>query len=410
MFKYLIKEIFAEKTRVWLTIMAIAWGTLSISLMLATGQGVMETFTTFINKLGSHMIVVSGGKSTLAYQGRSGGVLVQLDKTDMTKIKRLPGVSAVYPEYIASTSMSHDGLTTNFTAIHGVNQGYQNTRKIPLSAGRFINHLDVVNRNPVIVLGAEVVPGLFTKKQKVVGQSIQIGSGLFKVIGITSDESQLGAYQTPDKYLTFIPSSVFTASFHPKGISNLLVIYNSQVSDANLKTQIRDLVAMHYHLNPKDKGIVNYFDNQKNIEQVTSFFMGVKFFLGLVGVITFLVASLGIANIMYVELQRAMPEIGIIMACGARSWDIVKLYFLESLLVTAIGGAIGLFLAFLCILIGNYFLLGLTNILLKGLQLSLSWELTLAVIIVLLFVGGLAGIFPAIKAARIQPVEALRHE
>src|SRR3989338_2136462 len=130
MLNYLFKEIFAEKTRVWLTIFAIAWGSLAIALMLASGQGVLQTLTRYMNELGSQVIIVSGGTTSIDSAGMASGTAVNLDNQDKRAIQKLPSVVAVYPEYIATNTVTHQANQSYSQVIAGVPNGYRDAHHV----------------------------------------------------------------------------------------------------------------------------------------------------------------------------------------------------------------------------------------------------------------------------------------
>lgn len=408
-FQYLIREIFAEKKRVWLTTFAIAWGTLSIVCMLAVGQGMLVTMLRYMNQLGSHLLVVSPVSTSQPFMGNKSGTIVYLDEHDMQRIAGLPGVEYVTPEYSSRTRISYT-TKTQFAPVSGVSVRYIALRHVHIQSGRWINATDVLNARQVIVLGNTIAAALFPKDQNPIGQEIKVGPYLFTVVGVTENNTQLTQYETPDVLLTWIPATTFKKIFSVVGVQNILVNLKPKANRALVKQQIQDLLAILHHVKYTDKTFLHIFDNEQTIQDMESFFHGIQFFLGAVGTITLLVASLGIANIMNVAVRKATAEIGIRMACGAQPFHIVTQYLLEGFIVTFFGGVLGLVLAFFGIEIANYFLKGVSLFFIKGIQLSLSFPLFFAILMVLGVVGLLAGIFPALRAARIQPVEALRHE
>lgn len=409
---YLLREIFAEKTRVLLTVFAIAWGTLSICLMLSVGEGALQTLTKLLDQMGANFVVVSGIKTSMPFEGISAGQKVILHRSDMKALSQLKNVTLVTPEYSANSPLSYGSKKRTMQMVSGVAPAYQQMRQIDMAHGRFINQVDMQQAHQVIVLGADVAKGLFGTQRDAVGERVHMGPFLLTVVGVAKDKNQMGGYETDDNNLAWIPASTFRALFNPKGgIHNLLVGLRKGAEHKPIEIAIKNEMALTHRYSPKDEAALQIYDNQKYVSATGDFFRGVQVFLGIVGALTLLIASLGIANVMYVAVESAIPEIGIRMAVGAERGDIVRHYLWESVLVTAIGGLVGFGICYLLILCANPFIEKIKFFgSFSGLHLSLSLPLAIAVIIVLGVVGFLAGIFPARRASKIQIVEALYHE
>lgn len=407
---YLWREMFAQKTRVFLTIFAIAWGTIAICLMLAVGQGLIVTMTKLMDELGSHLVVIKGLTTSESYAGSSAGRQIQLNKQDLANLRLIKGVQLVSPEYNTVVKLSFKSRSHGYQAVSGVGSEYKSLRHIQMAKGRFINQIDNRLASNVVVLGASVVKNLFKPGQDPLGKQIHMGSNLLTVIGVTKDKSQLSQYETPDNYLSWIPAKTYERLFKGDKITFILVHLKEGVRRDELVRELKIALALNHHFNPNDKSALWIFDNENYVSKMTAFLTGVEWFLGIVGALTLLIASIGIANIMFVAVESATSEIGIKLACGALKRDIVKHYLFEALLVTGLGGFIGVVFSYAVILITNPFLEEVKIIVFKGMHLSLPITQLLGVVIVLGVIGFLAGIFPAMRASKIQIVEALRHE
>lgn len=409
-FLYLWREMLAQKTRVLLTIFAISWGTIAICLMLAAGQGLLSTMTKLMDELGAHLIVVKGLTTSMPYQGQSAGQQIFLDHADILNLREMPGVASVSPEYNTVTKITYGSKARSFQAVSGVEPAYRVIRKITLAHGRFINPVDQKNANNVIVLGSLVSKALFSKNENPVGQLIHLGPNLLRVIGVAEDKAQLSQYEAPDNYLTWMPASTYQRFFKGDKIAYIIIKIADGYQRAEITREVKLALALKHEFNPADKAALWIFDNENYIQKMTLFLDGIQWFLGIVGALTLLIASIGIANVMFVAVESATGEIGIKLACGALKRDIIAHYLFEALLVTAIGGAIGVLFSYAVILIANPFLEQVKIIMFKGLHLSLPLFQLAGVICVLGFIGMIAGVFPAMRAAKIQIVEALRHE
>ncbi len=407
--RYLMKEIFAERVRVFLTIFAIAWGTLAIALMLGVGQGLLVTFTGFLNQMGQDLLVVNSGVTSERSQGLPSAWPVNLSNADVYVIRQLPAVQS-------ATALYQTGLTLQFQQkniasqnVDGVDAVFYPLHPVPMALGRFINTTDQTQHRAVVVLGQAVANKLFANASPL-GQQVVLGGYPFRVIGVSKKYTQLFNFQNPDNQMVWIPQSVFLSMNPATTISTLVLRYRANSDMDSLKSQIRQVIADHHGVKVDDKTAISFFNNQQALTATTDFFRGLQVFVSIIGVVTLLIASLGIANVMYIAVRRAIPAIGIQLACGALPMDIIAQYIVESLLVTAFGGAIGLGLAELIMLGANQILAQVSLFGLTGFQMTLSWGLLVIIVVILGMVGLLAGVFPARQASRIQPVEALRHE
>lgn len=404
-------EIFANKVRVLLTMLAIAWGTVAILIMLAVGQGLLLRLTQLLDQMGAHVLVIVPGVRNQSFEGVVSSVPISLKQRDGQLLSTLPGVQEVAPEYASEVTLAwHDKqLNQSLSAVSG---NYQRLRHITLKpGGRFINQLDNQQKKKVVVLGFKVAERLFSPIINPIGQIVQINKVPFEVIGLTRTHQQLMQYQTADDYLIWMPASVFHVLQPTTPLRYLLLKYDeTMITSQQLKRSIRQLLSLHHHFNWQDKSALYFLDNHETVTQTQHFFRGLQWFLGMVGGLTLLISSIGIANIMLVAVQRAIPFIGLRMACGALPRQILWRYLCQAWLIISLGASLGVGVVEIIILFMNPFLKNIAILGVTGFKLHLSWPMFAVVASVLIIMGGLAGFFPALKAARVQPVEALRYE
>lgn len=411
--KDILKELLAERTRLLLTILAVAWGTIAIAGMLAVGEGLRVAFHQAMSGVGKGLLFVQPGQTKEPVKGIGSHLDIRFNGYDYQSIKGLPIVQAIYPEFSIQKTLRRQDKTCN-TSLVGVSPEYGRIRHIlPQSGGRFIDDLDIKAFNRVIVLGSEAAHTLFDTTENPIGQSIWVDNIPFTIVGIMQDKLQLFSLGMPDKYLAWIPESTFTQIASTTTIPTLLIVPRNQHSMEALKQQILTLIALNHQVNPTDIEIVNFTDSAEIQSKTDTIFLGMQIFLGLIGILTLIVAGAGIANVMYASVSRSTRDIGIRMALGARSKQILAHYITESLFATAMGGLIGL-LGTVVLIQGVSQLILLQNaFIFRELgypQPILSLKVIIIVILTLGAIGLLAGFFPARKAALINPVEALRHE
>jgi putative ABC transport system permease protein len=412
---YLLRAMLAEKRKLFLTILAIAWATASIACMLAIGEGLRATYGKAVAATGNSLLIIEGGQTSSAYHGQALNKAITLNFTDFKIFKdAIPNIT-ITPEYSLNVRIIYRPLNkpelTFANQVSAVEPLFASIRNITLQpGGRFIDELDNQERRPVIVLGNEVATILFGNTEPI-GKTVYVEDKPFQVIGVTGPKLQLATYTTLDNYGAWIPLNTYKVLANPQSINYILIVPHESISMVALKQQIRTLYSHANQLDPADENILVFQDNQKTQQQTQQIFNGMKWFLGIVGVLTLIVAGVGISNVMLISVKRATKEIGIRMAIGARTEQILVYYLFEAFITTALGGALGILIAK-----GVVSLLGLipyNSPLFKFIpkpEALLSWQIILTVIFILSIVGLIAGLLPARKATQILPAEALRHE
>jgi len=402
----------AEKTRILLTILAIAWGTFAIASMLAVGEGLRVTFAKAVAGAGHNLLVVSGGQTSKIYRGLPPNRQIKLSKQDIKAIKHsVPNIALISPEYNATKVMQYHEQNIG-ALLKGVAYKYNIIHAIGIkSGGRFISPMDIRSKMFVVVLGTKTAEQLFPDDPNPVGENVLIGNRPFLVVGVMAPKTQMVGAEGSDEYSNWIPYTTYELMYNPQSIDNFSIMCEDAIQIDLTKRQIQQVIALNHHANPNDDSILVFTDVQQQQKNINDFFFGMQVFLGIIGALTLMVAGVGIANVMFASVSSATHEIGIRMAVGARAYQILRQYVVEALMVTFWGGIIGLVMSALLVL-------GLRAIPMHGKLIDaigqphpvLSLSVIFVVILVLGLVGFLAGFFPALKAARIDPSEALRYE
>lgn len=411
---HILKNMFSNRTRLFLTILAVAWGTFSIASMLAVGDGLRMTFANAINSTGEAALVISGHQSTQPYRGQPSGIKVILTQEDLDRLRLAMHGSALvtgqkeWAVKIHKGNKTHRGppltaVDTQYDRIHGVGV---------LPGGRFINAEDERLRRQVIVLGTKTIAKIFKPRENPIGQFVYLEGKPFLVIGVQRKTLQLiSTNSVPDIFTNWIPYSTYQEVTNDRTYDTFIIAPYDLKDVATLQRIAKHVIASRRQLNPDDPGIVNFINLENEKTKINLFSYGIEIFLGVIGALTLVVAGVGIANVMYISVKRATREIGIRMAIGATSYEILFYYACEALITTAIGGAIGLVMAKGLVILVNK--IPMNSELLDYFgnpRPILSWNVMLVVILILGVIGFIAGIFPAKKAASINPAEALRYE
>ena len=414
MWKILLAEVLgdlrAHRTRTLLTIFAMVWGTISIVLLLAFGQGLRNQVSVGLLNAGERIFMVYGGQTSLEHEGLSRGRRIRLREDDLDLVLRaIPEFEFGSPSYGRGRTHLEAGESQTTTYMEGVNPIFSELRRMfPAPGGRFINQRDLDQRRRVLFLGDEIAARLFGDTRPV-GQTVLLDGLSFRVIGVMESKFQDSSNNGPDENRAVIPASTFRSIYGNEFVNHLLVRPRNVADAPVAKRELYRVLGGRHRFDPMDEralGIWDFIEDEKIVGQIG---FGIQVFLGLVGAFTLLVAGVGVANIMYVVVRERTQEIGIKLAVGARRRHIVNQFMFEAILIAVGGGLLGLAVASLLVI-------GIDSVPSENPALEyimnpkLSLPIASTCVGLLMVIGLVAGILPARKAARLDPVESLRYE
>ena len=402
--KQFLNDMRRQKLRTLMTTFCIFWGTCAIVLLFAFGKGITEAQMKSQKGLGENLAIYWGGITSKEFRGLPKGRAIRFTEDDVSLIKqRARTVLRISPEYSRWSATFKYGKQTFNQQVIGIWPDFGEIRNvIPDVGSRFINDLDLLVRRRVIFIGDKLKTDLFGDEDAI-GRVVLIDGTPFTVIGVMKKKEQDSSYSGRDDRKGFMPASTFKTMYSNRNLNDFVVQCRPQLSMKQTESEIYEILGARYKFDPTDKEALSVWDTTEGFAFLKTFFLAFQAFLVGIGVATLITGGIGVSNIMNVVLEERSKEIGIKMALGARKSIILSQFIFETLLITTVGGIFGFLFAWAVVQIVPMFkiqdYIGVP---------SVDVFVGILAMILIGLVGFTAGIFPARRAANLEPVKALK--
>jgi putative ABC transport system permease protein len=402
-------DIAHQRKRMTMTMFAIAWGTLSIVLLLSFGEGLKRSLYAGARGMGEGIAVVWPGATTKAWAGLPSGRAIPIREQDVELVRaRVPAMSGVSVEFARQAALTAGEKSVN-ARLRGVDPEFGEMRNLfPQAGGRFLNERDLGRKRRVVFLGEELARDLFGTED-VVGRTLEIDQSTFLVVGVAQEKLMTAMYSGPDRGQATIPATTFKSMYTDARPSNMVYAPARPELGDLAQAELYRVLGRRHRFDPEDERALGVWDTRENQRINLNITLGIQIFLGIIGGLTLLVGGMGVANIMFAVVKERTREIGVKMALGAKARQVMLPFVLEALLMTVIGGLAGT-----AVSLG---LIGLISVLpLEGDAFdflghpTFSPAIAAATALILGTIGTGAGFFPARRAASIEPAVSLRYE
>ena len=399
-----------NRRRTALTMLGMAWGIATVCMLLAYGDGFGRACENIFASFGTKMMFIVPGRTSMQAGGDKAGAKVQLTLEDIDVISaNIPQITHITPSNGKTATIQYENRSFDFDLVGEYPITYY-IRAIGMEAGRWYNGQDEAQRARVTVIGPEAKEKLFSGRNAI-GEHIRIDGQSFEVIGVYAAKMQAGDGNNINR-LIFVPYTTLGDLMDTHYLGSFLINYETNDYE-QLEQSIRNVIADQHRYNPADRRALMVFNLMVQLHQFHIITIGLKILLAFIGTLTLGIGGVGLMNIMLVSVTQRTREIGVEKALGARSRHIFLQFLAEALTITMAGGVFGIILAYgVALSVGR---LTLYSAMAKhaeegDIRLMINPMTLLIAIAILVGVGLVSGMVPAIRASRLDPIEALRYE
>jgi len=396
-----------NRRRTALTMLGMAWGIATVVMLLAYGDGFGQAISNIFANFGTKLMILVPGRTSMQAGGQKAGSPLRFTADDVDVLtKNVPQISRITPDVYKSANIQYDTRTFNFE-VFGDHPSVTSIKVLETAQGRFYNIEDQLQRARVAVLSCEAKEKLFSGRNAV-GERIRIDGLNFDVIGVLRPKMQEGDNDINRIiYVPFTTMSDLTDTHFLDSIS-----FNYEVNDyQGVERAVRAVVAIQHKFNPADRQALTVYNVMDQVHQFQVMALGLKVLLALIGTLTLATGGVGLMNIMLVSVTQRTHEIGMEKALGSRRRDVFLQFLTEALAISFVGGAIGIMLSY--VVAHSVGTLTLYSAMAKhaeagDIRLMIDPGTLVTATLILTVVALVSGVVPALRASRLDPIEALR--
>ncbi|MCK9220417.1 MAG: ABC transporter permease [Bacteroidales bacterium] len=396
-----------NKLRTFLTGFSVAWGIFMLIVLLGSGSGLENGIHEQFKGGALNGVWISSGMTSMQYKGLKIGRMIKFTNEDFGSVKQtVQGADRISARlFLGNKLVSYKDQYGSFF-LSPCHPDYGYIKEIDMIQGRFLNNLDISEFRKVAVVGEKVKASLFKNNDTIaLGKYINITGVLFKVVGVFRDYSR----NDYEQMRVYIPISTAQRVFKGENVINQISFTTGKATpeeaDAMVKSTKLVLAKIHT-FDPKDERAIDIWNKSEDVKKFNALFSGIRIFIWIIGIGTIIAGIVGVSNIMMIVVKERTKEIGIRKALGATPYSIIGLIMQEAIVITGFAGYIGLILG-----------VGLLELVAKKMPATeffknpeANFSIAISATILLVVAGAIAGLFPAMKAAKVRPVEALRDE
>lgn len=396
-----------NKLRTFLTGFSVAWGIFMLIILLGSGSGLENGVREQFRGGAINGVWISSGKTSLKYKGLKTGRQIKFTNDDYQAIRTaVEGYERISARLFLGNRLVSYGDEYGSFFLSPCHPDYGAIKEVDVISGRFLNQLDIRESRKVAVIGEKVKTSLFRGADTLaLGKYVKISGVLFQVVGIFRDYSR----NDDEQKRIYIPITTAQRVFQGENVINQISFTTGNASAEESDVMIRKskaVLSSRHTVDPEDRMAIEVWNKGEEVRKFRALFAGIRLFIWIIGIGTIIAGIVGVSNIMMIVVKERTKEIGIRKSLGATPWSIVALIMQEAVVITSFAGYIGLVLG-----------VGLLELISKNMPPSeffrnpgADFSIAVSATVLLVFAGAVAGFFPAMKAARVKPVEALRDE